>query len=905
MRLFQFVLFFGLLLFSLLSEAQENVVFRGKVVDSVSGTPMPLTVVALVKSADTSLITYTTTDKEGSFMLKGISTKIGLKLIVTHVGYHTHSSILPAVRTPVEDCGIIRLKVKTQALQEVTIRADRSPVTFNKDTIEFSAEAFKTRPNAIVEDLLKKLPGLQVFADGSINFNGKSVSKVLVNGKNFFGSEIRIATTNLDAEIIDKIQIYDDRGYNPNHTRTDLDLSKVINLKFKKKYRKSIVGKVHGGYGSDQRYEAGGLINSFRDTLQVSLLGSGNNVNQTAFTPTDLYKLGGLNRGGNDLNSGGRPSQGIENEVIGGFNLNDDYGTKLKLNLMYIYNKIEDVYANKTGIQSIFGDTTSRTAASRNTRADQTKHTITGSIDWSPDTTSNLNYNGALAFHSTTRAFNDFNSRTNNFFPLVDQSIDTVRESQKDVQVSQNISFHKKINADESVSIDGNLSTKPSSYHQHNISDLMSYTPIIPNASTNYYTRTQIQNFATGLKVAFRQKLNKTITVTANLDGNYSKYSKNAMSFSIDSISHNYDISLPNQSYYIQRIRRSGTITTGIEVAVGKNAQISASVTGQDLLLQNTFNGITNLVTHPNEFYILPHLGFSRGGFSMSYDMGIEQPNIDDMIPYRIISSPLRSFQGNPLLKPVYTHKFNFNFYHFDPAANASLSIYSSVAYENNTIIYQFTTSSTGNSEQTPFNSQNSFRSNCGITYGKQLAAGGKWKINSTTSVNGGVRDSYFYVNQLLAKEYDDYFELVGEITASWNNVLDIQPSFNLFNTFTHYHNAPYPPRNFALNKIATKVSLHWPKLITWDIHDTYISNNAQVAGNNANFNLLNAAVSVFTSTKNYNQLKFSVFDLLNQNTSVSQGTFANTVETQDNLVLKRYFLLSFIMNIKQIKRSK
>jgi len=189
--------------------------------------------------------------------------------------------------------------------------------------------------------------------------------------------------------------------------------------------------------------------------------------------------------------------------------------------------------------------------------------------------------------------------------------------------------------------------------------------------------------------------------------------------------------------------------------------------------------------------------------------------------------------------------------------------------------------------------------------YGKEFVSNGKWKINTSSSLNAGARNSYFYVNQILAREYDDYFLVIGEITASWNNLLDIQPSCNLYHSFTYYHDAPYRPNNFAINKMATKVSLHWPTRVTWDADYIYVSNNAQAAGSNTNYNLLNAAVSVFTSTKNYNQLKFSIFDLLNQNTSVSQGTFANSVETQENLVLKRYYLLFFIMNIKQIKRSK
>ena len=127
-----------------------------------------------------------------------------------------------------------------------------------------------TKPNAVVEDLLKKLPGLQVDLDGTITVNGKKVSKITVDGKDFFASDITVASKNINVNLIDKIQVIDDREDDPDHLKDASQVEKIINLKLKRAIKKSIFGKVYAGGGTVDRFESGGLLNMFRDTLQLS-----------------------------------------------------------------------------------------------------------------------------------------------------------------------------------------------------------------------------------------------------------------------------------------------------------------------------------------------------------------------------------------------------------------------------------------------------------------------------------------------------------------------------------------------------------------------------------------------------------------------------------------------------------
>ncbi|MCH5689908.1 hypothetical protein LWM68_40175 [Niabella sp. W65] len=197
------------------------------------------------------------------------------------------------------DLGVITLHPAATQLDEVLVIAERPPMVIRRDTVEFNANAFKTLPNAMVEDLLKKLPGVQVDKQGNIMVNGKRVNRILVDGKNFFGSDPKMASRNLPSNVIDKIQVTDDKDELLERGDDNLNnVGKVINLTFKKGVKKGLFGKAYGGGGSGingGRYEGGAIANMFRDTLQVSLLGYTNNLNRPGFGWSDLMQTGGFN----------------------------------------------------------------------------------------------------------------------------------------------------------------------------------------------------------------------------------------------------------------------------------------------------------------------------------------------------------------------------------------------------------------------------------------------------------------------------------------------------------------------------------------------------------------------------------------------------------------------------------
>jgi hypothetical protein len=261
---------------------------------------------------------------------------------------------------PILDLGRIKMQYLTQELEGVVIMGEKNPVTVKKDTIEFNAGSFKTKTNATVEDLLKVMPGMEVETDGTVRAQGEQVQRVTVDGREFFGRDPKLATRNLPADAIEKVQVFDRKSDQAQFTGIDDgQREKTINLELKEEKRKGAFGNLMGGYGTDDRFQATASVNQFSKGKQLSFLGMGNNINEQGFSIGDFMNFsggtqammsgggvnininsGGNNGGGPGVNFGGRQS-GITTNYAGGLNFNRDLSKDTKLTSSYFYNHLD------------------------------------------------------------------------------------------------------------------------------------------------------------------------------------------------------------------------------------------------------------------------------------------------------------------------------------------------------------------------------------------------------------------------------------------------------------------------------------------------------------------------------------------------------------------------------------
>lgn len=278
-----------LILLPLLIQAQTSL--SGKVYDE-SAKPLPYATVALLKPSDSTLLFFGITNEQGNFEVKRI-TKGTYILQVAFIGFQTYYESI-AFPERAGDFGVVVLKTKSLNLSEAEVLGEYIPITVKKDTIEYNAAAFKTKPDAVAEDLLRKLPGVEVDRAGNIKAMGEDVKNVMVDGKEFFSSDPKVATKNLPADAINKVQVYDKKSEAAELAGIDDgSRDKTINLLLKDGKKQAWLGDVMAGAGTRERYAASAKVYRFTRSNQFALLGMLNNINKFGFSFQDYIDFNG------------------------------------------------------------------------------------------------------------------------------------------------------------------------------------------------------------------------------------------------------------------------------------------------------------------------------------------------------------------------------------------------------------------------------------------------------------------------------------------------------------------------------------------------------------------------------------------------------------------------------------
>ena len=283
---------------------------RGKLVDSTGKQAIADATISLLNADDSSLITFTLSNSQGGFEIGGLK-EGAYKLIISHQAYEPFSQrVNVTTAKPLVELGDLRFNRHIKSLGEVIVTSN-IPIVVKGDTVQFNADAFKTKPNASAEDLLKKLPGVEVDKDGNIKAQGEQVQKVYVDGKEFFGNDPKLATKNLTAEMVESVQVFDDMSDQAKFTKIDDgSRSKTLNIKLKKDRNKGYFGKALAAYGDNGRYETNLSFNKFDGNQRFSVLFNANNINKQGFTFSDIISsMGGFSGfaggGGGGFGGGG------------------------------------------------------------------------------------------------------------------------------------------------------------------------------------------------------------------------------------------------------------------------------------------------------------------------------------------------------------------------------------------------------------------------------------------------------------------------------------------------------------------------------------------------------------------------------------------------------------------------
>ncbi|KAB7727287.1 outer membrane beta-barrel protein [Rudanella paleaurantiibacter] len=906
----------------------------GMVVDSATAKPLGQASVSLLNARDSSYVTGTVTDNDGLFMLRNLASG-SYRVLVTYLGYRNGSQLV-AVK-PGEasvQVGVLRLVEQSQQLGEVVVRQESAPVTIRQDTVVFNAGSFKTQPNAQVEALLRKLPGVEVSRDGTIKANGQTVNRVLVDGKPFFGTDHRMATRNLPADIVDKVQLFDQSSDLSSFSGIDDgNREPTLNLTLKPDKRKGYFGQNELGLGTardDQANRYSGRLNLNRFSAnndgrrkQISLIGQANNLNQQNFS---LGAGGPSGPVGNPEGPGGAGPQSPTNVIevrAGGVNYRSDgrrndsrrnkHGHRAEIAMSYFLTQGITVTDGQSRRTSILPERPLTTDASLYSQNRQLNHRFNARLDWQLDSLTNLRLTPGLVWQTA-----DFTSRLSSRSVLLGngmgsavQPVNTGETAFNSAQTgfngTNNLLLTRKFRREgRTLSVNLNSVMTDGQTQALNRSTNTFFDSTGTNPSSNRlngqigqasFTNQHVLTLSYTEPVSFTQKVElRYVYSINNSHADRQATDQNEATGLFDRV----NLPLTNRFGSSFGAHRAGatfqTQRLRYKWAVGLDAQQA------HWQLHNRTDQTAEQRSYVN---LLPNALFSytfsgNRNLRLQYRTRLSVPSVGQLQPVLDNTNPLQIQVGNPRLDPEFYNTLVLVYNAATRFSNQSFSAFASVNQSNNRISTATIISPAGVQTTQPVNAGGFWSAYGSVAVGRTLQPS---KLGLTFTTNLGLSRSRSFINGDANETINRSVGQGVRLQSSYNEHLDYGLSGNLT-----YQTASYsllPNQNAAFWWQHATADLFWklPFRLALTTDLTYTGTTGRAAGFNQRFVLWNAALSRHFFKGDTGELRVQVFDLLNQNRSLIRNTTDTYIDDVQNRILRRYLLVSFVYNLRQFGR--
>lgn len=904
-------------------------ILTGKIADSSSQKPLGLATVTVFKAADTALITYRLSTPDGDFRVPGLPFDVNCRVVISFSGYGIYrKEFTITAAQPALNIGTIHMTTDAKSLDEVLVIAERPPVTVRKDTIEFNASAFKTLPNALVEDLLKKLPGVQVDADGNITVNGKPVNRLLVDGKVFFGDDPKMATRNLPANIIDKVQVVDDKEELLRNGDDNLNnVGKVINITLKKGVKKGWFGKLYAGGGSDSRYEAGGIANIFRDTLQLSVLGYMNNLNRPGFSYGELMQTGGFQRNRsntlsnntsvwsngsgsgisiNGVNFGGVQSYGgISTSKGAGFNMNHAPNTRNSFFAQYFYGNVIIDRQTLTNLNQYNADTVVNTNTLLTGGVITHAHNMGIGARLKPDSVTNIvfNANYTIGMQDEDR-ISDITSNNNKLGPLSNGDITQFNDDKLHYyRHALSITRLSKTKNGRRFSLTHNLD-RNNKYNDYTTESDIRF--LYPSAFDSLYAqlrKERIPRTDANVVINYSEPLIKQFTLRAGARYEYGRLHNSIKTFNRNGASQKYDMFNSSLSSDFERTSNRFLATAGVEFK-WKDLAITPFVRA---LFQHVTNDLASLPSpiRQKQSGILPALAIVYKQLNFNYGKEVVLPSYINLIPVNDNTNPYFISKGNAGLQPLERNTLSVNYYFNDTKKSLNAGGYVSASFTQHDIVQSITVDDRGIQTTMPVNANGSRNYNMNFNINKQYKNNQRFIFSwNTGNYLGYTHNKLLYNGETSWQTTVNYGHWVGS-GLNWNDKVEWNISYSINYNFTDYTNPVFKPLKVTSHWLSNEIVVRWPKHIIWETQCAYSYNSSIPAGRPRDAIRWNGAVNITMLKDERGVLRLSVYDLLNQNNSIWVNANRNTVTTTQNNVLSQYFMATFTYNMRAVGASK
>ena len=933
----------------------KKVKVTGDVTDYETSEPIIAATVQLLSMPDSTFLSGATTDFDGLFELENRLAKGNYAVKVSFVGYaDSYRNFAVTGNTRRVQLDSIRLKTDALLLQEAVVEAQMAQVQVSEDTIIFNAEAFRVAEGSMLEELIRKLPGYEVESDGTVKYNGKTVSKILVDGKEFFSDDKSITMKNLPASMVKKVKSYEKKSDLAEMTGIDDGEEElVLDLTVKEDAKKGWFSNIDLGYGRPTQetaydihnlYTVKGMVNRFMENEHYSVILSTNNINDKGFP------------GGGPGGRGG--GNGMNQSSMGGFSMAKNLGEEVKKN-KYQFQIGGGVrfFHNDSDVQSMTASETFLEKGNNNSfsnsrsQADNENLRVSADLrlEWRPDSMTDIIFRPNVSY---SKSSNSSNSETATFNrdpyktleeidgaedPLDESWVDTLYDSRINYNSGQSagasestsangrLMFNRKFNAKGrslTLSLNGGFSTSES------LSNSTSFTRYYRGDSTstiNRYNTTPSKTYNYNARAMWSEPLWETTFLQLSYQFSYRYNDSERSTYELPDDLGYWNILngwiLPDdyERYRSESLSQFATyenmdhnITAQLRFVREKyNMNVGFTLLPQRSKMNYEYMG-HDIDTIRTVFNFTPTLNFryrwsKQTSLRINYRGRSSQPSMTDLLDIRDDSDPLNIRLGNPGLKPTFNNSLNLQFQDFNVDRLQNISANLRFNSTLNSIVNKITyNEETGGRESQPTNLDgwwSNWNTSAGIAYNTALP-NQHYKVSSSTNANYSHQEGYVRTATALGefplattRSVTLSERLSGTYQNDWFEIT-LQGSLN----YNHARNDLQPMSNrdtyiFSYGP-STNIQLPW-----WNIKiSSDIGMNSRRGFSDPEFNtdelIWNAQLSKSFLAQNAATVSVQFYDILGQQSNVSRVVNATMRSDTWYNTVNSYFMVHFIYKL-------
>ncbi len=915
-----------LLCLTLPTAAQYRV--SGTVVDAKDRKPMASATVALT-AVGTDNLQAQSTDANGKFSISVPSGNYTLRVIFT--GYSAQEKTV-TVKDADLSVGTIRLKEDDHELQEVKAVGTIQRQEQRGDTTIFNAAAFKVNPDATTEDLIKKMPGMVVSSDGSVTHGGETVKKVLVDGKEFFGSDASIALKNIDASMVDKIEVFDKASEQSEFTGfSDGNEERTINILTKMGIKSGEFGRVYGGYGTDEHYEAGGNYNYFYGEHRVSVIGMLNNVNQLNFSFDDV--TGAMSNGGGramrGMGGGGR--SGLNRTGAIGANYNFEREDKLKIETSYFFNYNRNENSSSSN-QEYFTDSDDDAIHTYDSESGSLSHNYNHRgnlrLKWTINDNNSLIFSPSISWQNYDDNSNDWGADANDniIYKYVAQNDDdetTGYSLSGDLTYRHRFSLPKRTAtlrltaSTNSSDADSESQSGQDNYTDGTYDDGIVMSQITTSESSSYsYSAKATYNEPFGENFVLQLAYEPSVSISDNdkrVNADSVDVSTSASSAAVDFSNYRFSPLLSNKKESTYTKHSAGI---ALNYSLGKQIKASVGVDFQHSILDGDQTYPYSFDTHRTFTSLVPNANLrikkdKSFNFRITYRASTSAPSISQLQNVVDVSNIRKYTGGNENLGLSTTHSLRLQTAMSNVETSRFLFLMGNVSFvddyiatssiiaSSDTLIDNDITLPSGTQYSKPINMDGYVSAGINLTMSSPVSWLGS-NVNLTLGANFNKKPSMYNNKKVTNKtntltagltigsSFSENIDFNVGYRGNYNIVKTTSSASSDYNYYSHTANADITWL-FANQRLVLTNSLNHN--FTCGMGDDYDSN----------YLLWNAAFGVKVFKDRRGEIKLRVNDILDSSESTQRSIQDAYIQTSSTDVLRRYAMITFTYKFKNI----